>query len=218
MIVGVDEAGRGPVMGPLVVAGVAIDSDVPLRLLNVRDSKKLSPERRETLAPEIERLTKSFLVVIPADQIDVMRAEMSLNDFEAKLFAEVIEKLRPETAYVDAADVDEIEFKRCVRRELTFDVEIVSQHNADELFPVVSAASILAKVCRDREMRTIERAIGLPIGSGYASDSDTITFLERWIRDHGSLPPHTRASWDTARRLLAESRNRKLDDFREEGP
>lgn len=218
MIVGVDEAGRGPVMGPLVVAGVAIDSDVLLRQLNVRDSKKLSSERREALAPEIERLTKSFLVVIPADQIDVMRAEMSLNVFEAKLFAEVIEKLRPETAYVDAADVDEIEFKRCVRRELTFDVEIVSQHNADELFPVVSAASILAKVCRDREMRTIERAIGLPIGSGYASDSDTITFLERWIRDHGSLPPHTRASWDTARRLLAESRNRKLDDFREDGP
>jgi len=142
-----------------------------------------------------------------------MRAEMSLNDFEAKLFAEVIAKLRPETAYVDAADVDEIEFKRSVRRELAFDVEIVSQHNADELFPVVSAASILAKVCRDREMRSIEESIGMTIGSGYPSDPDTIAFLEKWIREKGSLPPHTRASWDTARRLLAESKNRKLDDF-----
>ena len=150
MIVGVDEAGRGPVIGPLVVAGVAVESDVPLRQLNVRDSKKLSPERREALAPEIEKLATFELVVIPAEQIDVMRAEMSLNDFEAKLFADVIGKLRPETAYVDAVDVDEIEFKRCVRRELTFEVEIVSQHNADELFPVVSAASILAKVRRDR--------------------------------------------------------------------
>ena len=213
MIVGVDEAGRGPVMGPLVVAGVAIESDVPLRQLNCRDSKKLSPERREALAPEIEKVAQSHLIVIPAERIDVMRAEMSLNDFEAKLFAEVIEKLHPETAYVDAADVDEIEFKRSVRRELAFDVEIVSQHNADELFPVVSAASILAKVCRDREMRRIEGAIGRTIGSGYASDSDTIGFLEAWIREHGSLPPHTRASWDTARRLLAASKNHKLDDF-----
>jgi ribonuclease HII len=213
VIVGVDEAGRGPVMGPLVVAGVAIESDVPLRQLNCRDSKKLSPERREALAPEIEKVAQSHLIVIPAERIDVMRAEMSLNDFEAKLFAEVIEKLHPETAYVDAADVDEIEFKRSVRRELAFDVEIVSQHNADELFPVVSAASILAKVCRDREMRRIEGAIGRTIGSGYASDSDTIGFLEAWIREHGSLPPHTRASWDTARRLLAASKNHKLDDF-----
>ncbi|TMA00311.1 MAG: ribonuclease HII [Methanobacteriota archaeon] len=213
MIVGVDEAGRGPVIGPLVVAGVAVESDVPLRQMNCRDSKKLSPEKREALAPEIEKVSQFEVVVIPAEQIDVMRAEMSLNDFEAKLFAEVIAKLRPETAYVDAADVDEIEFKRSVRRELAFDVEIVSQHNADELFPVVSAASILAKVCRDREMRSIEESIGMTIGSGYPSDPDTIAFLEKWIREKGSLPPHTRASWDTARRLLAESKNRKLDDF-----
>jgi ribonuclease HII len=213
VIVGVDEAGRGPVIGPLVVAGVAVESDVRLRQMNVRDSKKLSPERREALAPEIEKVSTFELVVIPAERIDVMRAEMSLNDFEAKLFAEVIDKLRPETAYVDAADVDANEFKRCVRKELTFDVEIVSQHKADELFPVVSAASILAKVCRDREMRMIEEKMGMHIGSGYASDTDTIAFLESWIRENGSLPPHTRASWDTARRLLAESRNRKLDDF-----
>jgi len=213
VIVGVDEAGRGPVIGPLVVAGVAVETDVELRHMNVRDSKKLSPERREALAPEIEKVSTYEVVVIPAERIDLMRSEMSLNDFEAKLFAEVIDKLRPETAYVDAADVDEIEFKRCVRKELAFDVEIVSQHNADELFPVVSAASILAKVCRDREMRTIEDEIGMHIGSGYASDADTIAFLETWIRTHGSLPPHTRASWDTARRLLAESRNHKLDDF-----
>jgi ribonuclease HII len=213
VIVGVDEAGRGPVLGPLVVAGVAVESDAPLRAMNVRDSKKLSPERREALAPEIERIAKYELVVATAERIDLMRAEMSLNDFEAKLFAEIIQKLGPETAYVDAADVDEIEFKRSVLRGLSIPVEIVSQHNADELFPVVSAASILAKVRRDREMRTIEREFGVPVGSGYSHDVQTIAFLETWIRDRGSLPPHTRLSWDTARRLLAESHNRKLDEF-----
>ncbi len=213
MIVGVDEAGRGPVLGPLVVAGVGVESDVALRQLNVRDSKKLTPERREAMAPEIERLCKYELIVIPAERIDVMRAEMSLNDFEAKLFASIIEALHPETAYVDAADVDEIEFKKAVLREIPFDVEVVSQHNADELFPVVSAASILAKVRRDREMRAIGEEFGVPVGSGYPADADTIAFLEKWIRETGSLPPHTRTSWDTARRLLAESRNRKLDEF-----
>jgi ribonuclease HII len=213
VICGIDEAGRGPVLGPLVVAGVAVESDVALRALNVRDSKKLSPERREALAPEVEKVSKSHVIVIPAKDIDVMRAEMSLNDFEARLFASVIEVLRPDTAYVDAVDVDEIEFKRAILRELSFDVEVVSQHNADELFPVVSAASILAKVRRDAEVRAIESAFGEAIGSGYPSDPVTIAFLEKWIKEKGSLPPHTRASWDTARRLLSEARVRKLDDF-----
>src|SRR5207244_5394685 len=135
---------------------------------------------------------------IPAEGIDMMRAEMSLNDFEAKLFAQLIERLHPETAYVDAADVDEIQFKRCVQRELSFAVEVVSQHNADELFPVVSAASILAKVSRDREMRTIEEEIGDTIGSGYPSDPDTIAFLEKWIKKRGTLPPHTRSEEHTS--------------------
>ena len=213
MICGVDEAGRGPVLGPLVVAGVVCESDVPLRQLNVRDSKKLSPERREQLVPGIEEVCRAEIVVVPAADIDVMRAEMSLNSFEARLFANVIEKLHPDTAYVDAVDVDEIEFKREIQKHLPIEVEIVSQHQADDLFPVVSAASIVAKVRRDREMRKIEESFGVHVGSGYPSDPDTIAFLENWIKEKGTLPPHTRASWDTARRLLSESRNRKLDEF-----
>ncbi|MGQ0797529.1 MAG: ribonuclease HII [Methanobacteriota archaeon] len=213
MICGVDEAGRGPVLGPLVIAGVAVDSDVAFRQLGVRDSKKLPPERREALAPEIERLGRCHLVVIPAEEIDATRAAMSLNDFEARIFAAVISELRPATAYVDAADVDEIEFKRAILRELDCDVEVVSQHEADDIFPVVGAASILAKVRRDAEMRALAAEIGQPLGSGYPHDPVTITFLERWIREKGSLPPHTRASWDTARRLLAVAKIRKLDAF-----
>ena len=213
MIGGVDESGRGPVMGPLVVAAVMIESDAPLRQLNVRDSKKLTPERREALAPEIERLCRHEVLVIPAGEIDAKRAEMTLNDFEAKLFAVVIGKLRPEVAYVDSADVDEFEFRRAILKELPYECEIVSKHQADDLFPVVSAASILAKVRRDREMRAIEAELHEPIGSGYSHDEETIAFLERWIRDRGSLPPHTRASWDTAKRLLAQAQARKLEAF-----
>lgn len=213
MICGIDEAGRGPVLGPLVVAGVLVESDVPLRHLNVRDSKKLTPDRRELLAPEIEKAARCEVVVVPAGDIDVMRGQMSLNEFEAQLFARIVETLHPETAYVDAVDVDEIEFKRAILKLVPFEVEIVSQHEADDLFPVVSAASIIAKVRRDSEMRKIEADLGQPVGSGYPSDPLTIAFLEKWIREKGSPPPHTRLTWDTTRRLLAESKTRKLDEF-----
>ena len=213
MIGGVDEAGRGPVMGPLVVAAVMVESDAPLRQLNVRDSKKLSPDRREALAPEIEKLCRHEVLVVSAGDIDARRTEMTLNDLEAKLFASVIEKLRPDVVYVDSADVDEYEFRRAILKELPYECEIVSKHQADDLFPVVSAASILAKVRRDREMRAIEAELHQRIGSGYSHDEETIAFLERWIRERGALPPHTRASWDTAKRLLAQAQGRKIEEF-----
>ncbi|HEY4704365.1 MAG TPA: ribonuclease HII [Thermoplasmata archaeon] len=213
MICGVDEAGRGPVMGPMVVAGLAVESDVPLRALNVRDSKKLSPERREALAPEIRKVGRFEILVIPAAEIDATRAQMSLNDFEARLFATVIERLRPEIAYVDSADVNEFDFRRAIASQLSYELEIVSKHGADDLFPVVSAASILAKVVRDAEMRKIEAELGVKIGSGYSHDQETIDFLVKWLEEKGTLPPYTRASWDTARRLLSAAATRKLDEF-----
>src|SRR3972149_3727771 len=92
----------------------------------------------------------------------------------------------PGTPYADAAGGDETESKKAGIREVPFDVEVVSQHNADELFPVVSAASILAKVRRDREMRAIEAEIGASIGAGYPADPDTIAFLEKWVKEWGS--------------------------------
>jgi len=215
MLCGIDEAGRGPVLGPMVVAGVLIESDAPLRQLNVRDSKKLTPERREALAPEIMKLAKYEVVVISADEIDKVRAQMSLNDFEAKVFADIITKMKPETAYVDAADVDEIEFKKMILRDLKEPVDIISKHMADELFPVVSAASILAKVRRDSEVRKIEVEIGKPIGSGYPSDPDTMTFLEGWLKEKGGFPPHTRTTWDTCKKLLSAAKTHKLEEFQE---
>ena len=217
MICGVDEAVRGPVLGPLVVCGVAVESDAPLRQLNVRDSKKLSPERREALVPEIQKVCRFALIVVTAEDIDARRTEMTLNEFEAKLFADIIEELHPEVAYVDSADVDEHEFKKAILRDLPFEVDLVSKHGADDLFPVVSAASILAKVKRDEAIRQIEVELGQKVGSGYSHDAETIAFLERWIRENGTLPPHTRASWDTAKRLLSAAHTRKIDEFVERG-
>ena len=213
MICGVDEAGRGPVLGPLIVCGIAVESDQALRKLGVRDSKKLTPKRREELAAKISKIARIELVEISADEIDVLRTKKTMNELEAEAFATVIERLSPKIAYVDAADTDEDNFGKAIRTRMTCTAQIVSQHKADDTFPVVSAASIIAKVNRDRRVREIEREIGRPIGSGYQTDDITMTFLKDWIKENGSCPPHTRRSWEPAKNLMRLKDVRRLDQF-----
>jgi ribonuclease HII len=213
MICGVDEAGRGPVMGPLVVCGVAIEDDEPLRRLGVKDSKKLLRSRREALAPKIMEIARIEIVEVPAEEIDALRESITMNELEARVFATIVERLRPEIAYVDAADANEAEFGRMVSSQLRCEARMFSRHKADELFPVVSAASIVAKVTRDLRMREIEQELGETIGSGYSSDPKTISFLRNWIGTKGSPPPHTRKSWATSQNLMTLNGLRKLDSF-----
>ncbi len=214
MICGVDEAGRGPVMGPLVICGVSIDKDDFLRELGVRDSKKLSRTQREDLSGKIARVISGVEIVeISASEIDILREEMTLNKLEAKIFASIIKKLAPQIAYVDAADVDEKRFADDIIQEIGSPMNIVSRHKADDIYPVVSAASILAKVRRDEQVRKIEEEIGEPIGSGYPSDPNTIRFLESWLERFDEFPPHTRKSWDTSNRLLSMKAIKKLDRY-----
>ncbi|MFQ5910352.1 MAG: ribonuclease HII [Thermoplasmata archaeon] len=212
-ICGVDEAGRGPVIGPLVVAGVLVEDDAHLREMRVKDSKKLSVTRREELSEEILKTAECDIQVVPAEDIDETRKLMTINEFEAKLFASVLEKLRPDVAYLDSADANCRTFESLVRKELAFDLEIICEHKADELFPVVSAASIIAKERREEEVRRIGKELGEDIGSGYPADPITVEFLQRWISEKGDLPPNTRRSWETARRMLSESKLRKLDEY-----
>lgn len=214
MICGIDEAGRGPVIGPLIVCGVAVEKDEFLRKLGVRDSKKLSRAKREDFAEKIERVADRIEIIeISAGEIDALRHEMTLNEFEVKIFASIIEKLTPRVAYVDSADVDEARFGRDIVNELGAMTNVISRHRADETYPVVSAASIMAKIRRDQRIAEIERDIGEPIGSGYPSDPLTVRFLESWLNRNGSLPPHTRLSWDTSARLLRLRSTRKLDQY-----
>jgi len=213
MICGIDEAGRGPVLGPLVVCGVMIESDEPLRAIGVKDSKKLTAKKREELAAKIRQVCRVEIVEISAEEIDAMREEITLNELEARVFATIIERLSPKMAYMDAADANEEQFDRMVRSELKCGAETCSQHKADEQFPVVSAASIIAKVTRDARMAEIEKEIGEPVGSGYTSDPHTVSFLKSWVARKGSLPPHTRKSWDTAKNIMMLNGLRRLDSF-----
>jgi ribonuclease HII len=213
MICGVDEAGRGPVLGPMVVAAVAIEDDAPLRTMQVRDSKKLSPARREELAAKIVETCRVEYRVISHEEIDARGSKVSLNELEAVAFADLIDRLRSEIVYVDACDVNEEHFKQMVGGRLSYRPRIVCEHKADDSYPVVSAASIIAKTNRDRLVSEIQAEIGQDIGSGYASDPTTISFLQKWIKEKGDLPPYTRRSWATAKEAMSSSKNAKLTDW-----
>ena len=215
MLCGVDEAGRGPVLGPLVVAGVAVpcSEEKELVRMGARDSKKLAPKRREALSEFIKERWRFEIRVVKAEDIDILREEMTLNVLEAKVFASVLDSFTSiEHAYIDAADTNEEGFARTVSSNMKNKVAITSKHGADDIYPVVSAASIVAKVERDRHMRLLSEEMGRDAGSGYPADPRTVAFIEWWISEHGDLPPHTRRSWKTAQRLL-RGKNRNIEAY-----
>lgn len=211
LIAGVDDAGRGSVVGPLVIAGIMIkEEDLPkLIQLGVKDSKLLSPHRRETLAPEIKRLIEKYSVIkLSPEEIDEVvengKKLHRLNRLEARAMAKVIEMLKPDIAYVDASDVIEERFKEHILEYLPFKVKIISEHKADKTYPVVSAASIIAKVERDREIAELAKKYG-DFGSGYPSDPRTINFLQQCLKKWREYPNDIRKSWKPAKKTKNHS-------------
>lgn len=215
MIGGIDEAGRGPVLGPLVVAAVCTDNEEELREWDVKDSKKITPARRKRLARLIKDSPhcKHVILSITAEEIDAMRQEMTLNEIEVKLFKEAMEALdRDGTAwFLDAADVDAARFGRLVSPNK----EVTSEHGADDRHLVVGAASILAKTTRDDAMeqlaKHLERKLPYKLGSGYPSDPNTRSFLQAYLAEFGTPPAGCRTSWKTVQKLMPK--NRSLGEF-----
>lgn len=213
MICGVDEAGRGPVMGPLVICGICVNSDRKLKEIEVKDSKQLTPRRRQELDRIIRDIADIEIVEVSASEIDSMRSRLTMNQIEAKMFSMIVNRLAPDEAYLDAADASEAEFERMVCSELKCRPRVVSKHKADQLFPVVSAASIVAKVRRDLRISEIAQELGQDVGSGYSHDKVTLAFIEEYFDRNGRLPPHTRKSWDTSKSIIMRKRLRPLDRF-----
>ena len=200
---GIDEAGRGPVIGPLVIAAVVIDEKnlSKLEALGVRDSKKLTPRRREKLFNEIIELLDDYAIIeLSPEQID--EREGTMNEFEIKNFIKALNSLRvkPDVLYIDAADVKEKRFGEIIGKGLSFSPKIIPEHKADAKYLPVSAASILAKVTRDKAIEKLKKQYG-EIGSGYPSDPRTRKFLEEYYKEHGEFPPIVRKSWKTLRKI-----------------
>jgi ribonuclease HII len=206
LLLGADEAGKGPVIGSMFVAGVVVEEEqlFDLAAWGVRDSKQLSADRRRTLSKKIKDAAVDLYILEVAPQvIDELRQVMTMNEIMVRCFAQVLARLRADRAFLDAADVDEARFAERVRAQSGATMEILAEHHADQRHSVVSAASILAKVRRDESIREIEAAYGCQIGSGYPSDPETIDFLKGWLKERGELPPFARHSWATALNIKA---------------
>jgi len=197
----------------LVVAAVAVDDDAILRRMGVKDSKRMTPGQREAVYPQIIDSCEVEVLSLSAQDIDSGRLRTSLNKLEAEAFAKVLGRFKGGRLFIDCADVNERAFAETVSALLGWTGDMVCQHRADDIYPVVSAASIVAKVVRDREISDLEREYDEVLGSGYPSDPRTIAFLERWINDKGNPPPFARCSWETTRRIMGRAKNSRLTDW-----
>jgi ribonuclease HII len=201
-ICGIDDAGRGSMLGPLVIAGISLDKKNLRKLssLGVKDSKKLSPKLREYLYKKIIKIVDNYYIAkIPPRIIDASVRKHCLNNLEAKYMAKVVSKLNPDISYVDSCDVNPIRFGREISK-LSDNHKIKSYHHADSRFVVVSAASILAKVTRDGAITKLRKDHDL--GSGYPSDSKTVKFATKFYKKNQIIPSFMRKSWKPVQRIV----------------
>ncbi len=215
LVCGIEEAGRGPVIGPLVMAGVVIDEKDEDKLVSmgVRDSKQLSPRQREALFDRIKETAKQFEIIIiyPKEIDDVLESEdLNLNWLEAIKSAQLIESLRCDKVILDCPSTNIEAYTDYVNKLLKKKVKVIAEHKADENYPVVSAASILAKVTRDREIENIKKEIGKNFGSGYPSDPVTIGFLKKHYKDY---PKIFRKTWQTYKAVAEGKKQKKIGEF-----
>ncbi|SDA42735.1 ribonuclease HII [Methanobrevibacter millerae] len=201
-ILGIDEAGRGSVLGPLVIAGVVIPDKKEniLDNMGVKDSKKLTPERREILSRKLKKMFEWDTVIYSASDIDSLRAKgVNLNEIERKGMQELILKLKSDMVIVDAVDVKPERFQDKLERATKANVK--AEHKADDTYIEVGAASIIAKHTRDVAIAEINRDFADMggIGSGYPSDPTTKKFLSNYT--YNEMPDFVRKSWSTVAKL-----------------
>lgn len=213
MLCGVDEAGRGPMFGPLVVGAVYCEDDEVLRTIGVKDSKMLSPSTRERMYDEIAGSVPAWCTLpISAEEIDSKMKTQTLNEIELDMFVRAVSGHPCDSVYADCPDVNTERFGNIMSYRLS-GKRIVAAHKADALYPVVSAASIMAKVTRDRMIDDLRKEFDCDIGSGYPSDPVTVGFIEKWIKDNGCAPPHTRTSWKPVKQMLSARHTTRISDW-----
>ncbi len=211
-LLGVDDAGRGPVIGPMVLAGVLINEEKEnlLKKIGVKDSKKLFSSARERIKEILEKEVEYFLQVISPREID---SSPNLNTLEAERMAVIINKLSLEKkekikVFVDCPSNNKIKWGFLLKSLLLRkDMELFIEHKADINFPVVSAASILAKEKREEEIKKLKKDFKKDFGSGYPSDPKTISFIKNNFKDD-KFKEIIRFSWESIKRLSDEKQKK----------
>ena len=184
LVCGIDEAGRGPVIGPMVMAGVMVEESEfgILKGMGVKDSKLLTPKQREELMPSIIRMAKGHkIIIVSAHEVDeaLISETSNLNWLEAQVTASILNALKPDKAIVDCPSTNVAAYTRYLLNLLANkEMRMVVEHKADVNWVVVGAASIIAKVTRDAEIEKLKKKYG-DFGSGYISDPKTKDFLKK---------------------------------------
>jgi len=217
-VCGVDEAGRGPVIGPLVVASFSIPEGRlgEIESLGVKDSKKLTAKRRTELFHEILGLSGNYYFeILSTNFLNKEMKKSTLNKIELLAFKEAIIGLKVpiKKAICDSCDVNANRFSINLKESLGddfFSCEVIASHKAEDKYPIVAAASILAKVKRDDLIKKIEEKAGVSFGSGYPSDPKTRSFLEEYYKLNNSFPDFVRTEWKTLSNIKFSIDQRKL--------
>jgi len=218
-ILGIDEAGKGPVIGPMIIAGCLIDqaTEKEFKKLEIKDSKELTPKRREFLAKIIKEKAETFEIVIvhPKEIDDSLNSGTNLNHLESGKIAEIINKInkgyKKIKVVIDCPSVGIAKWADSLKMKIEnlSNLEIVCEHKADKNHIAVSAASILAKSVREKEMDNLKEKHGSEIGSGYTSDPTTIRFLELHA-DNPKISTIFRKTWETWKRASEKLIQKKL--------
>ncbi len=216
IIAGIDEAGRGAIIGPMTIAGVSISRErLPLiEKLGVKDSKELSHPRRIKLAKQIEKLAKDIVVIkVEACRIDSYRnSGTNLNQIEANKMIEILDIIKPDEAIIDSPDVNIKKFRIVIENKLKNKCRIIAEHKADKNHKIVSAASIIAKVEREKAIEKLKKKYG-DFGPGYTSNDITIRWLKEWKEKHDYYPDIVRKTWITVSNIEGQKKQSFLSRF-----
>lgn len=217
LILGIDDAGRGPVIGPMILAGVLIEKSLEPKLkeLGVKDSKQLTPKRREDLAEEIKKISKYHIEITTPYEIDhAPEMGLNLNNLEAIKAARIINALNNGKKIKVILDCPSNNIKTwrdylMKHIEKKDNLEISCEWKADVNHSSVSAASIIAKTTRDAEIEKIKKIVGVDFGSGYPSDPITKKFLKDYFKKH-QKDGIFRESWGTVKDHLSNKKQKTL--------
>lgn len=222
LVLGIDDAGRGPIIGPMVLAGCLTDEETEkeFKEKGVKDSKQLTPKKREQLAELIkEKAIAYHTIKINPEEIDMQNGKgINLNHLEAIKMAEVINALNKKTdkirVYIDCPSVNIPVWTNYLKKFVEYlgNLEIISEHKADINYPCVSAASILAKTARDEEIEKLKKKLGVDFGSGYPADPNTCKFLKEYSKKH-EHDGIFRKTWSTWKNLCLNKKQKKLEEF-----
>ncbi len=216
---GIDDAGRGPVIGPMVLAGCMLDkkTEQELAKLGVKDSKQLTQRRREFLASIIKKKAIAYdIQMVSPDKIDSSKAKgLKLNELEANIAAKIIDKINPKnkqiSVFLDCPSTSIVTWRNYLLTKIKYlkNLKIICEHKADVNHVSVAAASILAKCKREEEVNKLKKEYGEEIGSGYPSDPLTKKFLEKNIEKYENKNLF-RKTWETYKKAKQNSEQSTL--------